>query len=145
MIFREMRDRDVEAVAALWRDCGLTRAWNDPHKDIAFARSSETSAILVGEAQGRIAASVMSGHDGHRGTLYYVAVEPALRGKGFGKQAVRAAEFWLRKRGVWKINLLVRAENAQIRGFYEKLGYEVNPGMCMARRIDGAGTDGTIS
>ncbi|HUR43726.1 MAG TPA: GNAT family acetyltransferase [Aestuariivirga sp.] len=145
MIFCEMEDKHVEAVAALWRNCGLTRAWNDPYKDIAFARSSETSAILIGEVQNRIAASVMAGHDGHRGVLYYVAVEPALRGKGFGKQAVRAAESWLRYRGVWKINLLVRAENTQIRGFYEKLGYEVNPVMCMARRIDGADSDGTAS
>jgi ribosomal protein S18 acetylase RimI-like enzyme len=145
MTFREMQDQDVEAVATLWRDCGLTRAWNDPYRDIAFARASETSAILVGEAQGRIAASVMAGHDGHRGMLYFVAVDPALRGKGLGKQAVRAAESWLGNRGVWKINLLVRAENIQIRGFYEKLGYEVNPVMCMARRLDGAGIDGTIS
>ncbi|HUR43833.1 MAG TPA: GNAT family N-acetyltransferase, partial [Aestuariivirga sp.] len=64
MIFREMEDEDVEAVAALWRACGLTRAWNDPYKDIAFARSSLTSAILVGEVQNRIAASAMAGHDG---------------------------------------------------------------------------------
>lgn len=140
-----MEDEDVEAVAALWRSCGLTRAWNDPYKDIAFARASETSAILVSEAEGHIAASVMAGHDGHRGVLYYVAVEPALQGKGFGKQAVRAAEAWLRQRGVWKINLLVRAENAQIRGFYEKLGYEVSPVMCMARRIDGADSNATTS
>ncbi len=141
MIFREMQDGDVEAVAALWRDCGLTRAWNDPYKDIAFARASETSAILVGETHGRIAGSVMAGHDGHRGVLYYVAVEPALQGKGFGKQAVRAAESWLCERGVWKINLLVRAENARVRAFYEKLGYEVNPVLCMGRRIDSANTD----
>ncbi|MBC8037621.1 MAG: GNAT family acetyltransferase [Rhizobiales bacterium] len=138
MMFRDMEDRDVEAVAALWRDCGLTREWNDPYKDIAFARRGETSTILVGEAQGRIAASVMAGHDGHRGVLYYVAVEPALRGKGFGKEAVRAAESWIRARGVWKINLLVRSENAAVRGFYEKLGYEMSPVTCMARRLDGA-------
>jgi len=29
----------------------------------------------------------------------------------------------------------VRAENDKVRGFYEKLGYEVNPVLCMARRI----------
>ena len=138
MIFREMEGSDAEAIAVLWRNCGLTRAWNDPYKDIAFARSGETSTILVGEVEGRIVASVMTGHDGHRGMLYYVAVDPSFRCKGIGMAAVRAAESWLRERGVWKINLLVRAENADVRGFYEKLGYEVNPVMCMARRIDGA-------
>lgn len=135
--FRVIEDADVEAVAALWRDCGLTRAWNDPSKDIAFARAGAASTILVGEAEGAIAASVMVGHDGHRGMLYYVAVEPRHRGRGWGKAAVRAAEAWLAERGVWKINLLVRAENGTVRGFYEKLGYEINPVLCMGRKISG--------
>ncbi len=134
--FRAIEDADVEAVAALWRACGLTRAWNDPMKDIAFARAGRTSTILVGEAEGAIAASVMVGHDGHRGMLYYVAVEPRHRGQGWGKAAVRAAEAWLAQRGVWKINLLVRAENEMVRGFYEKLGYEIDPVLCMGRRIE---------
>ena len=133
--FREISDADVEAVVALWQACGLTRAWNDPYKDIAFARESATSTVLVREHDGRIAASVMAGHDGHRGMLYYVAVEPSLQRQGLGKSAVRAAEDWLGERGVWKVNLLVRAENAAVKGFYEALGYEVNPVLCMARKI----------
>jgi ribosomal protein S18 acetylase RimI-like enzyme len=134
--FRAIADADVEAVAALWRACGPTRAWNDPVKDIAFARAGQTSTILVGEAEGAIAVSVMVGHDGHRGMLYYVAVELRHRCQGWGKAAVRAAEAWLARRGVWKINLLVRAENEAVRGFYEKLGYEINPVLCMGRRIE---------
>jgi hypothetical protein len=133
--FREIEDRDVEAVIALWTECGLTRPWNDPYKDISFAREGRESTILVAERDGRIIASVMAGHDGHRGMLYYVAVDPALRRVGLGKAAVRAAEDWLRRRGVWKINLLVRSENDAVRGFYESLGYEVSPVFCMARKI----------
>ena len=133
--FREIEDGDVEAVVALWQDCGLTRPWNDPYKDISFARQGRESTILVAEREGRIIASVMAGHDGHRGMLYYVAVDPALRREGLGKAAVRAAEDWLGRRGVWKINLLVRSENDAVRGFYESLGYEVSPVFCMARKI----------
>lgn len=133
--FRTIEERDVEAVVALWQACGLTRPWNDPYKDISFARQGTASTVLVGEHEGRVAASAMAGHDGHRGMLYYVAVAPSLRGRSYGKAAVRAAEAWLEERGVWKINLLVRAENDRVRGFYEKLGYEVNPVLCMARRI----------
>ena len=134
--FREIADADVESVVALWQACGLTRAWNDPYKDIAFARNSAGSTVLVLERDGRIVASVMAGHDGHRGMLYYVAVDPALQRQGHGKAAVRAAEEWLGQRGVWKVNLLVRAENAAVKGFYEALGYEVNPVLCMARKIE---------
>lgn len=133
--FRGIEDGDVEAVVALWQACGLTRPWNDPYKDISFARAGASSAVLVGEADGGIAASVMVGHDGHRGMLYYVSVAPELRGRGFGRAAVRAAESWLTGRGVWKVNLLVRAENEKMRGFYSKLGYEVSPVLCMARGL----------
>jgi ribosomal protein S18 acetylase RimI-like enzyme len=134
--FRDIHDKDVESVVALWQACGLTRPWNDPYKDISFARSGGASTILVGEVANRIAATAMVGHDGHRGMLYYVAVDPASQGKGYGTLAVRTAEGWLGQRGVWKINLLVRAENEKMRGFYERLGYEVNPVLCMARRIE---------
>jgi hypothetical protein len=130
-----MTDADTEAVISLWRRCGLTRPWNDPYKDISFARNGPASAILVTERDGEIVAGAMVGHDGHRGMLYYVCVAPDLRGRGLGKAMVRAAEAWLAERGVWKINLLVRAENEAVRGFYEALGYEVSPVLCMARKI----------
>jgi ribosomal protein S18 acetylase RimI-like enzyme len=132
---REIAGGDVEAVVALWRACGLTRPWNDPYKDISFARASHESTILLGEVESRIVAAIMVGNDGHRGMLYYLGVEPSLQGQGFGKAMVRAAEAWLAQRGVWKINLLVRAENEAVKGFYQKLGYEVNPVLCMARKI----------
>lgn len=135
--FRDIEDRDMDAVVALWTRCGLTRPWNDPYKDISFARAGASSTVLVSEQDGTIAATVMAGHDGHRGMLYYVAVDPQHQGKGLGKAAVRAAEAWLGQQGVWKVNLLVRAENAAVKGFYETLGYEVNPVLCMARKIDG--------
>jgi hypothetical protein len=135
--FREIRDGDVDAVIALWKACDLTRSWNDPVKDIAFARSSASSTVLVAEEGGRIVASVMTGHDGHRGTLYYVAVHPSQQRKGYGREAVKAAERWLSERGVWKVNLMIRPENAAVKAFYESLGYEINPVFCMARKITG--------
>ena len=77
----------------------------------------------------------MVGHDGHRGAVYYVSVDPALQGRGFGRQTMAAAEAWFGARGVWKLNLLLRADNAKVRGFYEALGYEVEPRLCMARKL----------
>ncbi|NJM29188.1 MAG: GNAT family acetyltransferase [Rhizobiales bacterium] len=135
LVFRDMRDEDVDQTIALWRACDLTRTWNDPVKDIAFARASPSSTVLIAEVNGRIAASVMAGHDGHRGTLYYVAVDPAQQRKGYGRAAVKAAEDWLLSQGVWKINLMIRPENAAVKAFYESLGYEINPVFCMARKI----------
>jgi ribosomal protein S18 acetylase RimI-like enzyme len=136
LAFREVQDVDVESVVSLWKACGLTRPWNDPYKDIRFAREGETSTVLVGFIEDRLVASVMAGHDGHRGVLYYLAVDPAFQKRGFGRAAVAAAEAWLRERGVWKINLMVRSDNEKAGSFYERLGYEINPVTSFGKRID---------
>jgi ribosomal protein S18 acetylase RimI-like enzyme len=133
--FRSIGDDDVEQIVSLWRACELTRAWNDPYKDIQFAREGKTSTILVGELDDRIIASVMVGHDGHRGVLYYLAMDPAFQKRGFGKMTHDAAVEWLKQRGVWKINLMVRSENEAIRGFYESLGYSINPVLSFGKKI----------
>ena len=136
MKFREISDGDVEWVVTLWKDCGLTRDWNDPYQDIQFARTGETSTILVGEVDGKVVASVMVGHDGHRGVLYYLAVDPTFQKRGLGKATHAAAVDWLKQRGVWKINLMVRVENKVVSGFYESLGYAVNLVLSFGKRID---------
>ena len=135
LTFRDIREEDAANVIALWRQCGLTRAWNDPHRDVAFAMASSNATILVGEAEQRIVASVMVGHDGHRGVLYYLSVDPAYQSQGFGAAGVAAAEAWLKAQGVWKINLMVREENAGVAGFYKKLGYTPNPVLSLGKRI----------
>jgi ribosomal protein S18 acetylase RimI-like enzyme len=135
LAFNPVADEDIAEVVDLWERCGLTRPWNDPVGDIAFARGKTDSDVLVARLGGRIVASVMVGHDGHRGAVYYVSVAPEAQGRGFGRQLMRAAEAWLAARGVWKLNLLVRAENEKVRSFYEALGYELEPRLCMARKL----------
>ncbi|RAI31149.1 GNAT family N-acetyltransferase, partial [Rhodoplanes roseus] len=63
----------------------------------------------------------MVGHDGHRGTVYYVATDQDWRGHGFGREMMAAAEDWLAAKGIWKLNLLIRGDNATAKGFYEAL------------------------
>ena len=36
---------------------------------------------------------------------------------------------------MWKVNLLVQAENEAVKDFYAAFGYEVNPVLCMTRKI----------
>lgn len=133
---QEIRDDDVEDVVALWNSCGLTRPWNDPHTDIEFARKSENATLLVGRRDDQLAASVLVGHDGHRGTVYYVSVDPELQNTGLGRAIMSAAEDWLRARGVWKLNLMVRAGNAPVIDFYTALGYDREERVTLAKWID---------
>ena len=130
-------DADVQAVVELWQRCGLTRPWNDPSADIAFARRGPNSAILVGRHGGSIVATVMVGHDGHRGWFYYLGVDPSLQGRGFGRVMTKAAEAWLTERGVAKAQLMVRADNDRVRAFYEALGYGEQERVIFAKWLDG--------
>ena len=130
-------DSDIDAVVALWRRCDLTRPWNDPGGDIALARRGPNSAILVGRSEGAIVASIMVGHDGHRGWLYYLAVEPERRGKGFGRAITQAAEAWLLERGIVKAQLMVRPENSKAQAFYETIGYDEQSRIIYAKWLDG--------
>ena len=132
--FRPLDEHDIDNVIALWTDCGLVRPWNDARRDIDFARGRESSDILVGVEDGKLVASVMVGHDGHRGWLYYVSVAPAFQGTGAGKATVQAAEAWLKQRGIWAINLNIRSENEKVRAFYAALGYEMRDVVVMGRR-----------
>ena len=130
---RPIADGEEAAVIAVWHACGLTRPWNDPATDLAFARGKVNSDVLVGLLHGRIVASAMVGHDGHRGTMYYVSVDPACRGRGLGRQLAAAAEAWLKARGAPKAQLMIRDTNTQVEAFYARLGYKTIPRIVMQK------------
>ena len=133
----DIADGDIAGVVALWQRCGLTRPWNDPSSDIALARRGPNSAVLVGREGSAIVATVMVGHDGHRGWVYYVAVDADRRNGGFGRAMMDAAEAWLRAAGVPKLQLLVRRENLKAGAFYQSIGYEQADTIVFAKWIDG--------
>ncbi len=135
LTIREIIDADVEAVVALWRAVGISRPYNNPYGDIAFARRDDHSTVLVGVTGGRVMASAMVGDDGHRGWIYYLATDAAYRSRGYGKMLMAAAETWLQGRNVWKAQLLIRNENIQVREFYERLGYRDTGVACFQKVI----------
>lgn len=129
-------DADVAALVSLWERAGLTRPWNDPHADIALARRGPHSTILVAKDGDALVGSVMVGHDGHRGWVYYLAVEPERQRQGLGSLLLTAAEDWLRTRAVPKLMLLVRPDNADVRAFYHAEGFIEEPRIVFSKRLD---------
>ena len=132
-----IEDRDIPEVIALWQRCGSTRPWNDPAADIALARSGANATILLGRDNGDLVASVLVGHDGHRGWVYYVTVDPEHRFKGFGRMIMSAAEDWLRARGIEKMQLMVRGDNTRVQAFYQSIGYFEQERVVFAKWLDG--------
>jgi ribosomal protein S18 acetylase RimI-like enzyme len=119
----ELTTADRDAAARLWDEAGLTRPWNDPARDFDRALRGPTSTVL-GAFGGELAATVMVGHDGHRGWVYYLAVARSHRRRGLGRRMMQEAESWLRDRGAVKLQLMVRNGNPEALGFYRQVGYE---------------------
>lgn len=130
-------DTDIQAVVQLWLRCGLVRPWNDPEADIRLARAGTNADVLVGREGRTIVASVLVGHDGHRGWVYYVSVDPDHQRQDFGRGIMSAAEDWLRERGIEKMQLMVRSDNTKVQAFYESLGYGEQKRVIYAKWLDG--------
>jgi ribosomal protein S18 acetylase RimI-like enzyme len=130
-------DADIAAVIVLWQRCGLLRPWNDPAADIALARRGPNATVLIGRDGETIAATALVGHDGHRGWVYYVAVDPDRRAKGYGRAIMAAAEDWLRQAGIAKLQLMVHPDNAKVQAFYQSIGYDEQERIVYAKWLDG--------
>jgi hypothetical protein len=131
----DLRADEIEAAVALWEACGLTRPWNDPRADARLALGGPASTILAARDGETLVATAMVGADGHRGWVYYLAVALDRRGLRLGAAMMRAAEAWVRGRGVPKLQLMVRADNAEACAFYEAIGYKVEPVSVMSVRF----------
>ncbi|TFB97515.1 GNAT family acetyltransferase [Cryobacterium adonitolivorans] len=136
MHIKDVTHADLEAVTTLWEDAGLTRPWNPPATDLRRALDGKTSTVLGAFLGGRLVGTVMVGHDGHRGWVYYLAVALAERGTGLGRRLMQAAEAWLVERGAVKLQLMVRETNTAANGFYDRLGFADADVRVLAKRLD---------
>jgi len=82
-----------------------------------------------------VVASVMLGYDGHRGSVYYLAVHPAYQGRGLGRLLMAYCEAFLLALECPKINLYVRDSNLKVLEFYDHLGYAIDPSMVLGKRL----------
>ena len=137
LVISDLGEDEIDAAVDLWREVNLTRPWNDPHADARLAMAGPTSTILAGHLDGRLVATVMVGADGHRGWVYYLGVLPDCRGRRFGEAMMRAAEQWIMARGMPKLQLMVRHDNAGAIGFYEAIGYKQEGVAVLSKRFDG--------
>jgi ribosomal protein S18 acetylase RimI-like enzyme len=133
---RSFQPDDEAAVIALWRATGLTRPWNDPSKDIARKLRVQPELFLIGELGSELIASAMAGYDGHRGSLYYLAVAPAHQRAGHGRVLLAEVEARLHALGCPKLNLQMRMDNSAARTFYERLGYEHEERLDYGKRLE---------
>lgn len=132
---------DTDAVIALWVEAfpeygDKSRPQRNPHLSIRNKLATQPELFFVAVRDGRVVGTVMAGYDGHRGWMYSLAVDVGFRRHGIGTLLVRHVEGVLAARGCPKVNLQVLSVKADVRGFYEALGYRMDEVVSLGKRLE---------
>ncbi|WP_251977803.1 GNAT family N-acetyltransferase [Salinicola avicenniae] len=92
-----------------------TRRYLERNPDLSFVAGLPDSAEIVGCA--------MAGHDGRRGYLQHVMVDPAYRGQGLARTLVERSLNALYDIGIEKVHLDTLADNHAAHRFWQHLGW----------------------
>ena len=135
-IVRRYRPADHEPVVALWQ---LVFPDDPPHNEpsvlIRRKLAVQQDLFLVADVEHLLVGTVLAGYDGVRGWVYHLAVHPEFRRRGIGTDLMRSAEERLKPLGCPKLNLQVRAANANAVEFYRSLGYATEERISMGRLL----------
>jgi ribosomal protein S18 acetylase RimI-like enzyme len=135
VIVRSFQEEDRAAVIDLWRRSGLIVSWNDPGADIDRKLQVQPELFLVGVETDMIVGTVMGGYDGHRGWVYYLAVAPEFRRRGYARLLLDRVSKLLRDMGCAKLNIMIRSTNQEVRAFYQRLGFTEEDVVCCGKRF----------
>jgi ribosomal protein S18 acetylase RimI-like enzyme len=135
MHIRNFTESDRAYVVDLWEQCALTRPWNNPHKDIDRKVLFQPELFFIGTVKSSVVASAMAGYDGHRGSVFYLAVHPKFQGLGYGQKLMGHIEHVLTDIGCCKLNIVVRTTNEAVLGFYDNLTYTTDDVVSLGKRL----------
>lgn len=140
MDIREVEERDVEAVVALWRS--VFPEYADPAHPHRDARVNVERKLAFGdrlfwlaERDGALVGTAMAGYDGHRGWIYSLGVHPDARRAGVGRALVARAERVLAALGCPKVNLQVFTSNEDAARFWRSVGYRRDEVVGFGKRL----------
>ena len=122
---REFSINDYDAAIQLWQRVeGLEIAEGDDRKGIAQFLARNQGLSRVATDGSAIVGVVLCGHDGRRGHIYHLAVDPAYQGRGLGKRLLDESLADLRRTGVKRVIIMVADDNASGRQFWKRSGFE---------------------
>jgi ribosomal protein S18 acetylase RimI-like enzyme len=122
---RELGIDDYEAAVELWKKVeGVEIAEGDDRQGVAQFLARNPGLSRVATDGSRVIGVAFCGHDGRRGHIYHLAVDPTHRGHGLGKQLVDECLEGLRRLGLQRANIMVATDNPRGREFWSKCGWE---------------------
>lgn len=116
-----------DEILALWRRAGLpvqAEGRDAPQAFDAQERRGLQRAVGIRD-RGRLVAVVILTHDGRKGWVNRLAVDPDYRHRGYAIALLAEAERWFREEaGVEVYAALINAHNEASRALFDRAGYE---------------------
>ena len=126
---REYRIEDYDNLINLWKEAYLVHRpkGRDRQDKIENELRQNTSIFLVAELNGELIGSVFGSHDGRKGWINRLAVDPDFRKKDIAKKLVYEVENKLDELGIDIVACMIEGWNKESMKVFEKLGYEKYP------------------
>ena len=122
---RTMTIEDYDLIYELWMKIKgfAIRSIDDSKEGVErfLKRNPDTSVVAV--KNGRIVGAILCGHDGRRGCLYHVCVDPDYRKQGIGTAMVVFTMNALKKENISKVSLIAFTQNDIGNAFWRKIGW----------------------
>lgn len=132
-VIRPLASGDYPALVELWERAGLDYRPRGRDSAAEFRRQLALPNIRFLGARdvesGRLLGSILATHDGRKGWLNRLAVEPAERRRGLAGRLIEAAEEWLLGEGTAIIACLIEEWNDTSHEVFRHYGYVDFPGM----------------
>ncbi len=124
ILIRPFEIDDHPAATALWQATeGIGLSVSDTRENIAAYLGRNPGMSFVATEGNALIGAVLSGTDGRRGYLHHLAVEPAYRGRGIGRDLVNHCLRALGRAGLPKCHLFLFRANRSGRAFWEQIGW----------------------
>lgn len=122
---RAMAADDYDMVYRLWMKIKgfAIRSVDDSREGVAAFLARNPGMSVVALENGKVVGSILCGHDGRRGCMYHVCVDPDYRLRGIGKSMVVQAMEALRREGISKVSLIAFTENDIGNAFWKEIGW----------------------
>lgn len=116
---------DYDEVYALWSKIKgfAMRSIDDSRAGVErFLKRNPTTSVVAKE-DGKVVGAILCGHDGRRGCLYHVCVDPQYRRRGIGKSMVVQCMKALQEENISKVSLIAFSENDIGNAFWHTIGW----------------------
>jgi RimJ/RimL family protein N-acetyltransferase len=149
MMLCDLHEAEYEEILALWQRSGLNVRPEGRDASDAFAqqmaRSGSTQRVIglrplpaggAGQSDQPLLAVAVLTHDGRKGWINRLAVDPGWRGRGLAQALIAEAERWFSDDlGLEIFSALIHTQNQPSRALFARVGYQPVDVVYVSKRL----------